>query len=259
MCVGKNVGGEIGMAFAGLFIAGVVIAILGAIVGLGLIFFIAGIILRFKKKKKASHVFMILGGVNIIGVIIFVVYLIMPKSTKVETPTGYAKIKPSWQKQYNKCLDNHDVDGLRKLVNDHPELVYFYDNNRVMLLDYGLYNCDIDIMQIALDNGAIFDEPLRYDHMSFFSSLDSFFLELDYPSWERDVSELTIDGETTDEMLSALEFAINNGAAVRWDVNHEDLTDNFYDEVLSWVEIDGQVSDKDNELLKMVEAADTMK
>jgi hypothetical protein len=60
-------------------------------------------------------------------------------------------------------------------------------------------------------------------------------------------------------MLSALEFAINNGAAVRWDVNSEYLTDNFYDEVLSWVEIDGQVSDKDNELLKMVEAADTMK
>jgi hypothetical protein len=215
-----NVGGVIGMAFAGLLIAGVFIAILGAIVGLGLIFIIVGMILL---------------------------------------PTGYVKIKPSWKKQYSKCLDNHDVDGLRKLVNDHPELVYFYDSNRVMLLDYGLYNCDIDIMQIALDNGAIFDEPLRYDHMTFFSSLDSFFSELDYPSWERDVSELTIDGETTDEMLSALEFAINNGAAVRWDVNHEDLTDNFYDEVLSWVEIDGQVSDKDNELLKMVEAADTMK
>jgi hypothetical protein len=112
------VGGVIGMAFAGLLIAGVFIAILGAIVGLGLIFIIVGMILL---------------------------------------PTGYAKIKPSWKKQYSKCLDNHDVDGLRKLVNDHPELIYFYD------------------------------------------------------------------------------------------------------EVLSWMEIDGQVSDKDNELLKLVEAADTMR
>lgn len=241
------------MAFVGLVIVWAIVAILGAIVGLGIIFFIVGIILRLKKKKKASRIFMILGGVNIIGVIIFVVYLIIPKSKEVETPAGYAKIKPLWQKQYNKCLDNHDVDGLRKLVNKHPELIYYYDNNRVMLLDYGLYNCDIDIMQIALDNGAVFDEPLRYDHMTFFSSLDSFFSELDYPSWERYDSELTIDGETTDEMLSALEFAINNGAAVRWDVNSEYLTDNFYDEALVWVEKDGEISDKDDELLKMIE------
>jgi hypothetical protein len=27
----------------------------------------------------------------------------------------------------------------------------------------------------------------------------------------------------------------------------------FYDEVISWVEQDGQVSDRDNELLKMIE------
>jgi hypothetical protein len=243
------------MAFMGLFIAGAFIAILGAIVGLGLIYFIIGLILLFKKKKKAARVFMILGGVNIIGVIIFVAYLIMPKSKEIKTPNGYAEIKPSWQRQYKNCLDNHDVDSLRKLVNKHPELIYFYDNNNVMLLDYGLYNCDIDIMQIALDNGAVFDEPLRYDKMTFYSSLDSFFSELDYPSWKRDESELTIEGNTTDKMLKALEFAINNGAEVSWDVYGGTQKENFYDEALVWVEKDGQVSDKDAELLGMIERA----
>jgi hypothetical protein len=124
-----------------------------------------------------------------------------------------------------------------------------------MLLDYGLYNCDIDIMQIALDNGAVFDEPLRYDKMTFYSSLDSFFSELDYPSWKRDESELTIEGNTTDKMLKALEFAINNGAEVSWDVYGGTQKENFYDEALVWVEKDGQVSDKDAELLGMIERA----
>lgn len=240
------------MAFAGMMIVGLILVLLCTLAGIGIITLIAGIVLRVKKHKKASTVLFCISGFLLGSVLVVVILAVMPKSKTVSTPSGEAVIKPSWIKKYENCIETHNIEELRKLVDKHPDLVYYYDQNYVMLLDYGLYNCDIAIMRIALDHGAVFDEPLRYDHMVFYSSLDSFFSELDYPDWEKNSEELTVKGEASDKMIEAVKFAIDNGAKLKWEVNHEDQCDNFYDIAVNWVNIDGVISEKDEELLEVI-------
>lgn len=244
------------MAFAGLMIVGLILIILGALTVLGMIALFIGIILRVKKHKKASGILFCISGVMLGSVLIVIILAVMPKPITISTPSGEAVIRPSWIEKYEECLETHDMEELRRLVDKHPEMVYYYDGNYVMLLDYGLYNCDIDIMQIALDHGAVFDEPLRYEHMVFYSSFDSFFSELDYPDWEKSSEELTVRGETTDKMMKAIEFAMDNGAKLKWKTNHDYQEDNFFDKALAWVNEDGVISEKDMELLEMIAHSD---
>lgn len=244
------------MAFMGLMVVGVILMILGFLTLTGIILMILGIVLRLKKHKKASKVLFI-AAAGMLGIVILVVTLsVMPRPSTVDTPTGEAVIMPSWIEEYQECLETQDMDGLRKLVARHPDMIYYYDANYVMLLDYGLYNCDIEIMQIALDSGAVFDEPLRYDHMIFYTSLDSFFSDLDYPDWEKAPEELVKKGETTERMLDAVAFAIDHGAAVKWNVNNDYQNDNFFDEALLWVNADEVISSRDEELLQLIAASD---
>ena len=244
------------MGFMGLIFAGIVLIILGVVVGLGFIALIIGIVLAITKRKKAAIVLFCISGIMLGGVILLVVLAVIPKPTTVETHDGKAMLMPSWIEQYQKCLDEHDIEKLEKLIDNHPEMVYYYDQNRVMLLDYGLYNCDVEIMRIALSNGAKFDEPLRYEHMVFYSSLDSFFAELDYPDWKKSPEELTTKGATTDEMIAAVTFAIDNGVKLTWEVNHDFQSDNFFDKAADWVNLDGVISEKDIELLKLLADSD---
>ena len=129
-------------------------------------------------------------------------------------------------------------------------MIYYYDNNHVMLLDYGLYNCDVEIMEIAVDAGAKFDEPLRYDHMLFYSSLDSFFSELDYPRWEKDESQVTKEGKTTQEMIDTIEYAIDHGAKLKWETNND--YDSFAAQARKWIKLDNNRSELDSQLLQLV-------
>lgn len=243
------------MAFAGLMFVGLILIMLGILGGLGLLLLLIAIIFRVKKKRKASTVLFIISGVMLGSVLIIILLAVIPKSKTVPTPAGDAVIKPSWIEKYEDCLETHNIDELSKLVDKHPELIYYYDANYVMLLDYGLDNCDIDIMQIALDKGAVFDDPLRYDHMVFYSSFDAFFSELDYPDWEKNPDELTVRGQTTDEMIHAVAFAIEHGAKLKWEVNHDEA-DNLFDKAVIWINEDGIISEKDEAFLKMIAESD---
>lgn len=39
---------------------------------------------------------------------------------------------------------------MRKLIEKHPEMIYYYDINRVTLLNYGMYNLNIEFKKIAI-------------------------------------------------------------------------------------------------------------
>lgn len=240
------------MAFMGIFISLIFLIILVVVGGGGIILLIGGFALRIKGKKMLARFCFVIGGLCVTAVVGVVIFAVIPHPIKVETPDGYAKIKPSWYKKYNEYLDSRNIEGLEKLVDKHPELIYYYDANFVMLLDYGLYNCDVEIMEIAVKHGAKFDEPLRYDHMVFYSSLHSFYGELDYPSWEKDPDTLTKRGTVTDKMINAVDYAIKHGAKTEWKVNHDYETDNFYQQTLDWVNADGKISEKDEELLNII-------
>ncbi|MCH5258010.1 MAG: hypothetical protein J1D87_12005 [Lachnospiraceae bacterium] len=245
------------MAFAGLMFVWIILFILGAITFIGLLLLVIGIVLKVKKRKKSAAVLFVLSGLMLGSVLLLVLLVVMPKPKTVDTPNGRTTLRPSWIATYKQCLEKSDKDRLEKLVDRHPEMIYYYDANYVMLLDYGLYNCDIEIMQIALDHGAVFDEPLRYEHMIFFSSLDSFFSELDYPDWERETDELTVEGETTDKMIEAVAFAIENGAQLKWEVYNAYQDDNFLDKAVNWVTLDGIVSEEDEKLLNLIAKSDS--
>lgn len=244
------------MAFIGMLIVGVILIVLFFTFIAGIVSLIIGLKQK-KRNKKVSKILFAVSGVCFGILLIVIVLAIIPKSVTVETKNGKAIIKPSWIKEYDRCLDENDIAGLRNLVDKHPDMIYYYDQNRVMLLDYGLYNCNIDIMTIAIEHGAVFDEPLRYEHMVFYTSFDSFFSNLDYPTWEKGSDELTKKGETTDEMITAIAFAIENGAAVRWEVNNGEYeNDNLFDKAYNWVNLDETVSDKDMELLMLIADSD---
>lgn len=244
------------MAFAGMMIVGIILLLLCMLVIAGISMLIIGIVLRVKKHKKSSGILFVISGIMLGMVLVIVLLAVMPKSEKVPTPAGDVVIRPSWIEKYEECLKTHNIDELKTLVDKHPDMIYYYDVNHVMLLDYGLANCDVDIMQIAIDKGARFDDPLRYDHMVFYSSFDAFFSELNYPEWEKSPEELIVSGETTDEMIQAVAFAIEHGAQLKWEVNHDDEMDNLFDKAANWVALDGVVSEKDEAFLKMIAESD---
>lgn len=242
------------MAFMALVIAGIALLILGVFILIGIALIIIGIVLRAHDHKVASNILFVVGGVMIVSVAVLAV-LVINQPKEIDTPNGTASVKKSWISTYEKSLEAHDLKKLKKLIDKHPEMIYYYDNNHVMLLDYGLYNCDVEIMEIAVDAGAEFDEPLRYDRMNFYCSLDSFFDELDYPRWEKDESERTKEGETTREMIDAIEYAIDHGARTSWTPKNGYQYSKFETQVSNWIKLDGDVSELDMELLDMVRSA----
>ncbi|MCR5417709.1 MAG: hypothetical protein K6E84_02185 [Lachnospiraceae bacterium] len=186
----------------------------------------------------------------VLGLILVLSVVFQPK--KIETPHGEVKLQKSWIREYEKCLDSHDLKKLDRLLTKHPDMIYYTDINAVNLIDLGLYNCDIEMMQLALDHEAVFDDPTRYDHTNFYTSLDSFYGELDYPSWEKDPSEVIKEGQTTQEMIEAITFAIDHGAALKWKSTHDYETDNFLVHVKRWAELDGEKSSLDRQLINLV-------
>lgn len=238
------------MAFMGLMVVGIILILLGIMFVLAAVLFIIGAVLR-KKHRKASKVLFVLAGINAGLLAVILLFIFIPRPKTIQTRDGEAKIYPSWISKYEKYLDENDTEGMRKLIEKHPEMVYYYDVNRVTLLDYGMYNLDIELMQIAIDNGAIFDDPLTYDHLIFENSFESFFERLDYPEWEREVTHKK--GETTDEIIATVEFMLNNGASLIYENAYEYEYQNFYEEAKIWVMEDYDFSDKDKQLLALIE------
>lgn len=178
------------MAFIGMLIVGVILIVLFFTFIAGIVSLIIGLKQK-KKNKKVSKILFAVSGVCFGILLIVIVLAIIPKSVTVETKNGKAIIKPSWIKEYDRCLD------------------------------------------------------------------ENFFSNLDYPTWEKGSDELTKKGETTDEMITAIAFAIENGAAVRWEVNNGEYeNDNLFDKAYNWVNLDETVSDKDMELLMLIADSD---
>ena len=238
------------MAFMGLMIVGIILFILGLLGIFSLLFLVIGFFIR-KKHKKISNVLFTLSGINItiLAVILFMIFL--PKPKTVETPNGKARLYPSWISQYEKYLDTNDTEGMGKLIEKHPEMIYYYDSNRVTLLDYGMYNLNIELMKIAIDHGAVFDDPLTYDHLIFDNSFHSFFQELDYPAWKKEVTHEK--GVTTDEMIETVTYMIEHGASLEYENSTDYGYHNFYEQAADWVMEDGTMSRKDRQLLQLIE------
>ena len=245
----------IGMVYSGIFIT--VLLIVYAVLGISaLALVIIGIIL-LRKHRIAAVVMFIIAVLNVTGIVVSFNFIVSPKPFTQETRDGgRVTIYPEDWSAMHSAVENRSSERIGELLDKHPELLYFYDQNRVSIIEYGLYNLDTDMMRVALDHGAVFDDPLRYKNSTLYSSLESFYRCLYYPDEER--SPLYEAGAVTDEMIEAVRFAIENGAEIIYDQNSYKLTEhnphNFYETTLLWVYKDDKISEKDEKLLSLVES-----
>ena len=229
---------------------GIYLLTIGIIVATGLIFLILGIRIR-KKRKKTSNVRFGISGI-IGGYLCFIlISSFLPSTTTIMTRKGKVKIYDHWSRPYEAYMSNGNIEELRKLINKHPEMIYYYNANQVSLLDYGMYTLNLELMQLALDHGAIFDDPLRYDDFTYENSFDSFFDLLGYCNPE--LQEKLQLGETTDEIIETVEFMLNHGASLEYETTNKNGFQNFYEEAEDWIMIDSELSEKDRELLNLIQ------
>lgn len=237
------------MAFMGLMIVGIVLMAFAGVVIFTIITLIIGLVTK-KKHKILSKVMFVLSGVGAAIIAGVLLLILIPKPEIIETPTGEVKIKQSWIKDYKEYLSETNIEGLRKLLDKHPEMIYYHDINRVTLLDYGMYNTNVEIMELAVEYGAVFDDPLTFEHLIFENSFDAFLTDLGYQERE----DLYEKGVVTEEILETVEFMIEHGASLEYEELHNKQYVNFYEEAYDWVLSDGVMDDLDYRLLELIEA-----
>lgn len=242
------------MAFMGMVFAAGVILILIIINVITVIELVIGILLYMTNHKKSGTVLFILSGIPIVAALIAIVFFIyIIRYPQYESDHGKVTLNKSWIEKEKKLLKEHNNEGLTKLLNKHPDLIWYIDINHVNLLEYGLFNCDVELMQIAYDRGLRFDDPRVYDHMIYACTLDGFYTHLGYPSTIEEQVENYPPGVTTDEIIEALRFAIEHGAQTEWGHNGTSSETSIYSRAEYWVNTDGVMSEKDCELLSMLE------
>lgn len=252
------------MAFAGLIWGSaifIVIIIIYAMLGLSLLIFtILGFVFR-KKHSVASIIMFSVAGVSLAVIVFLTVgYDTSPKSITEYTQDG-SKVEiqtEDWSKM-NSAFKSYNPQTIINLLNEKSERIYFYDYYGVNVIDYGLFNMNVDIMKCALEHGAVFDDPVtaHKKRVYQYASLDAFYRELYYPDATN--SPWYEEGAVTDEMIEAVRFALENGAMVDFHESYRTPADssssqNFYEQTWIWVNSDNELSDKDWELLDLVES-----
>ncbi|MBQ8927764.1 MAG: hypothetical protein IJ055_05780 [Oscillospiraceae bacterium] len=246
------------MAFMGMVFAGAALLLAAGIALADLAMLIIATVLVCTRHRTAAAVLYGIAAIPIVGTAVAAAgFAHSLRYPKYETYDGsFVTVDMRDVDRMKECIAQRDLDGLDRLLDDAPELIYYLDTNHMSLLEFGLRNCDVPVMQIAVDHGARFDDEVAHRHLVFKHSLEEFF-DLDY--W---VFAYTFDtkpeprftaGAATPEMVDAARFAIEHGASVRWEKYGEEWT--FADQVSSWIDADGVISAQDEALLALADEA----
>lgn len=194
------------------------------------IFLVAGLML-FKTHETIAIIMFVLSGLNFLGFTAWKIYECTFKVT-IETSDGEVKIKNTICDKYKEYVTSMDVEKINEILDKYPALIYYEiheDCNRQTLLFYGLYHCNVDMMRCALKHGEQFNDSKLNINDNFLCSFFNY-----------------VNGNTTDEIIDTVKFALEHGAKVVY--KHWDL----YDEAREWVMNDGVVSPRDDELLDLI-------
>ncbi len=167
------------MAFMGMVFGVLFLIILVIIFGLMLLSFGIAIpckIIGKSKRKKGlwitGNVFLVLGIVftlPFIGLAAFWIWSVT--FTKVTAPSGkeYTVLTRDVGRVISYLDDGSDeaMDKLESLISRKPNLVYWRDNNYKGILERGLETGNLRMVEISLDHGGMFDDPLRFEHMAY--------------------------------------------------------------------------------------------
>ena len=240
------------MAFAGMFLGAVFVIIIIAAYVIAFIELIIGIVLACKKKKVPAIILFVLSAIPaVLTVIAVAIFGYQSMYSKFDTYDGkQVTISTRDSQAMREFIKEDDMTGLDDLLDKHPELIYYQDVNHETLLEYGLHDHNVEIMQIAIDHGAEFDAEPTFINLRYSCSLQNFF-RYDYWSFitgqSPDQPKL-IEGETTDEMIDAARFAVDHGASTVWKAPAGTYT--FADSVENWIKSDNKITDKDKEFLQ---------
>lgn len=217
------------MAFMGMVIATIFSIILIIHIVLMLIFFILALVLKIvgskkesKKMKNAGTVFLVLGIVFALPVIALIIYVSFHTTfTAVTLPDGETKYvrtrSISKMDSYLNNPDENSLNALDKLLDKNSSLVFYHDINRESILDDGLEMGNADIVRMALEHGAIFDNPERYDYKAYEkNSMDSY---LGY----------CIERSITEEDIEIVEIMFENNVSTELEI---ELGNYYYSNML---------------------------
>ena len=240
------------MAFMGMVFAGVAVVIFIVILLFMIAFLITAIILKTIGKRKdsrpmriAGNVFLVLGIINAIPVVLIIGSIIFNSLfTKVSLPNGkeaYVSSKDiSIMRELAVTDSNGAMDELDELISESPNLVYYLDANLESVLDYGLENGNSEVVEIALNNGAIFDDPQRYDHMAYVhNSMDYYLDEL-------------ISREITEDDVRIIKLMFENGTSTNYNNSHYSVYSNLFGKAV-WAVLynDEAVTDTEIEFIQV--------
>ncbi len=221
------------MAFAGMFLLAIFIAIIAGLVIFTLLFLILAFIFKKKGKKKTGRVMLVLGVICAIPLVIVVGYFAYTRMyDKVTIPDGSEKLvlEKDVDRMWELIEENTDesVDLIAELLEKNSDLVYYRDANRRGLLDHGLIRGNYDMVKLAIQYGASFDDLEMYQYRSCAKCSMEEYLDNIYnrPLTENDVKLLRMLTEeaSTDYILNnPLVYSNAFGQAV-WVVLYNDET-----------------------------------
>lgn len=157
----------ISMVFASAFL---IVAVIYLIITF--LFFILMLILKIVARVKKNR------KINIAGNVFLVLWILcfLPL-------VAIGAYKEVWRQDVsamNTYLDDPDEESLRaleELLEKNGNLIYYRDVNRYSLLDHGLQMGNAEVVRIALEHGAIFDDPELYEHRAYVMSSMHDFLD----------------------------------------------------------------------------------
>ena len=207
----------IGMVFVAIFFMMAIMMIL---------ILITAFILKFVGKRKQSRRMRIVGNILlVIGFVlaipvVFVIGNIVYKSKyeEVYMPDGKtAHVSKKYIEKMNEIIfmNDEDMDALVELLDEEPKLIYYLDDNLKGILEYGLENGDYELVEIAIEHGAIFDNPNRYDHMAYEDNSMDFYLS--------SIFERTLTSEDIDIITLMFDSNVSMDYSMRYNSRYSNL------------------------------------
>lgn len=233
------------MAFVGIL--GLIISFIAAV--MGIVFVLVGVILSSVGKRKSRRVMKIVGRVLwIIGlamevpvIILISLYFFKLNNRSIALPDGgtaWVTVSDADKMWELVEADNADIGELTKLLDKNPNLIYYRDANRQNLIDFGLANGNYAVVQLALECGLIFDDPERYEHMSYVENSMEEYLEK------------AIEREMTEDDVEIVKLMFSSGVSMECSARDDYVYSNLFGKAV-WAILynDKYVTDTELELL----------
>lgn len=215
------------MAFFGMvlgMVLGVVFMIMAVIM---IVFLVTAFILKSLAKRKQRPWMRVVGNVLLVIGIVLAIPVVFMLGNIIYNSMYEEITLPGGDSVYISEMDidrmkellvmgDEGLEELDSLLDKEPELIYYLDANRKGILEYGLENGDYELVAVAIEHGAIFDAPNRYEHMAYEHNSMDFYLSN------------IIGRELTSEDIEILTLMFENSVSMDYSSTHQGVYSNLF-------------------------------